>query len=102
MAFWVYMLHCADGSYYTGHTDDLDRRLGQHHAGEVAGYTRSRRPLRLAFAQDFPTREEALAMEIRIKGWTRRKKDALACRDWTALKKLARGRNAGQRRQFRE
>ncbi len=44
MGFWVYMLRCADGSFYVGHTDDLERRLAEHHSGERAGYTSTRRP----------------------------------------------------------
>ena len=44
--FWVYILRCADGSYYTGHTDDLERRMGQYHAGECTGYTAARLPAR--------------------------------------------------------
>lgn len=91
MAFWVYMLRCADGSCYTGHTDDLERRLAQHACGEILCYTYSRRPVSLSFAQDFDSREEALAMEVRIKGWTRRKKEALIAGNWAALKALARG-----------
>ena len=94
MAFWVYMLRCADGSYYTGHTEDLERRIGQHHCGGYAGYTRRRRPLAVVFVQDFDSREGALAMELRIKGWTRRKKEALAKGDWAALRRHARGPNA--------
>jgi predicted GIY-YIG superfamily endonuclease len=88
------MLRCSDGSFYTGHTDNLERRIGQHSSGECGGYTHARRPVTLAFSQDFPTREEALAMEQRIKGWTRAKKEALACRDWAALSRLARGPDA--------
>ncbi len=38
MSFWVYILHCADGSYYTGHTDNLEKRIAEHQAGELPGY----------------------------------------------------------------
>jgi tRNA(Arg) A34 adenosine deaminase TadA/predicted GIY-YIG superfamily endonuclease len=93
MPFHVYILRCADGSYYTGHTDDLDRRLAEHHAGAIPGsYTHDRRPLALAFQQAFPTREEALASEIQIKRWSRAKKEALIAEDWDGLKVLARNR----------
>jgi len=47
MSFWVYILRCADGSYYTGHTDNLEQRIGQHNAGAIEGYTHSRRPVTL-------------------------------------------------------
>jgi putative endonuclease len=58
--FWVYILRCADGSYYTGHTDNLERRIGQYQAGECAGYTATRRPLELIWSQKCVTREEAM------------------------------------------
>ena len=61
--FFVYLLRCADGSYYVGHTDELERRVAQHQAGEVEGYTRERRPVELAWSQETATREEALAAE---------------------------------------
>ncbi len=95
MSFWVYMLKCSDGSYYTGHTDNLELRVAQHHAGEIPGcYTLNRRPLTLAYAQDTASREEALAAEQQIKGWTRAKKEALTAQDWPLLQQLARGRSA--------
>ncbi|WP_420137270.1 GIY-YIG nuclease family protein [Sphingomonas sp.] len=77
MTFWAYVLRCSDGSYYTGHSDDLQQRIAQHHAGEVAGYTRDRRPVTLLWSAEFPTREEALAAELQIKNWSRAKKEAL-------------------------
>ena len=95
MAFWVYILECADGSYYVGHSDNLEERLQQHQAGTLGGYTGTRRPVRLAYAQDFPTREEAFAAEHQIKGWTRRKKEALNRGDWEELRRLARGHLRG-------
>jgi len=97
MSFWVYVLRCSDGSYYTGHTDDLERRIGMHQAGEVAGYTFSRRPVELAFSQECATREEALAAEIRIKGWNRAKKEAMFRGDWAEVNRLSRGKHRRQR-----
>ena len=85
MTFWAYMLRCADGSYYTGHTDPLEQRIGQHQGGAIPGYTQSRRPLTLMWSQEFPSRLEALEAERRIKGWTRRKKEALPRGDWADL-----------------
>ena len=68
MSFWVYILRCADGSYYTGHTDDLEKRVGEHTAGaERSAYTFARRPVELVFADYFDTRDEALVAELRIK-----------------------------------
>ena len=89
MAFWTYILRCADGSYYTGHTDDLERRVGQHEAGEIEGYTQARRPVTLMWSEPFPTREEALAAELKVKDWSRAKKEALFEGDWDAISKAA-------------
>ena len=77
MAFWVYILHCSDGSYYTGHTDNLEKRFSEHQADEIPCYTSTRLPVELVFEQAFPSREEALSAEHRIKGWSRKKKEAM-------------------------
>ena len=92
MSFWVYILRCADGSYYTGHTDDLAKRLAEHQVGHVAGYTATRLPVTLLFSEEFPSREEALASERRIKGWSRKKKEAMMRGDWVEVSRLAKGR----------
>ena len=91
--FWMYILRCADDSFYAGHTDNLERRLDEHHAGRLACYTRSRRPLVLVHVQEFETREEALAIERQIKGWNRAKKQAFIDGDWREVSRLGRGRN---------
>ena len=90
MSFYVYILRCADGSYYTGHTDNLEKRLAAHNAGEIRGYTYSRRPVRLVFQEEFHSREEAFLRERRIKGWSRAKKEALMKGEWTSLQSLSR------------
>ncbi len=90
MSFWVYILRCADNLYYTGHTDNLEERIAKHRSGEIEGYTSTRLPLRLLFSEEFPTREEALACERQIKGWGRRKKEALMRGDWAEVSRLAR------------
>ncbi len=90
MAFYVYMLECADGSIYTGHSDDLEARLAAHQAGTFPGYTHGRRPVRLIYCDTTETRDEAFAMERRIKGWSRAKKLALAGGDWKEIVRLAR------------
>ena len=95
MTFWAYMVRCADDSYYTGHTDDLERRVGQHNLGEVAGYTQTRRPVTLMWSQDFPSRQEAMAAEFQVKGWSRRKKEALSRGDWADLHDAAIPAGAG-------
>ena len=92
MDFWVYILRCADGFYYTGHTDNLEKRIAEHQAGAVPGYTFSRRPVTLVYRETFATREEALASERQIKGWSRRKKEAMIRGDWAEVTRLAKGK----------
>ena len=89
MSFFAYLLLCADGSYYAGHTDNLTHRLGQHQSGECGGYTAKRLPVSLAWSQEFVTLEEALAAELQIKGWSRAKKEALMAGDWGRVSVLA-------------
>ena len=89
MSFYVYILKCADGSYYTGHTDNLESRLSAHQQGEIPGYTETRRPVELVFADGFSSRLDALERERQIKGWSRAKKEALIKRDWECLVKLS-------------
>ncbi|BAV63636.1 TrmH family RNA methyltransferase [Sphingobium cloacae] len=89
MEFYAYILRCSDGSYYTGHTDDLEKRLGQHQAGEIKGYTLDRRPVELMWSAEFGTRAEALASELQIKGWSRKRKEALIAENWEKLKKAS-------------
>ncbi len=92
---WVYILECADGSYYVGSTVDLDGRVSQHNDGRGAAYTRrpGRRPVRLAWAAHFDRVDEAFAFEKRVAGWSRDKKLALIEDRWEDLPKLARRRN---------
>jgi predicted GIY-YIG superfamily endonuclease len=89
MQFWVYLLRCSDGSYYAGHTDNLEARLWQHEQGLYCEWTSRRRPIELVWCEAVPTREEALAFERRIKGWTRAKKKALIVGDWDRIGWLA-------------
>ena len=74
MPSWAYLLLCADGSFYTGCTTDLDTRFGQHQAGTFGGYTAMRRPVELVWAEEFQHIDDAIAAERRIKGWSRAKK----------------------------
>jgi putative endonuclease len=88
--FWVYLLKCADQSYYTGHTDNLENRLTQHHHRDIPGcFTATRLPVQLVFTQEFATRVEALASERQIKGWSRKKKEAFIKGNWEALSAYA-------------
>ncbi len=91
MSFWVYILRCADDSYYTGHTDNLEIRIGEHQSGLCDSYTKTRLPVELLFSQKFPTREEALSAEQQIKVWSRKKKEAMMHNDWKEVSRLAKG-----------
>ncbi len=97
MSFYVYILRCRDGSYYTGHTEDLEVRVAQHQRGTFPGHTHSRRPVELVWSEAFGERYEALTAERQIKGWTRPKMEALIAGDWQRLSNLARNRQEDSR-----
>ncbi|HAU1167928.1 TPA: GIY-YIG nuclease family protein, partial [Legionella pneumophila] len=80
--------------YYTGQTDNLEKRLTQHQDKMIPGcYTSTRLPIQLKFSQEFMSREEALNAERQIKGWSRRKKEALINGDWQALSDYSKRKN---------
>lgn len=88
--YWVYMLHCADDSYYVGVTNNLTMRLEEHHSGFHTGsYTEKRLPIELVYSTTFPYILDAIAWEKRIKRWTRVKKEALIRGDQMALEQLS-------------
>jgi len=90
MAFWVYMLRCSDDRFYTGHTDDLERRIAEHQHGGFCDFTSRRRPVILVWSETFPTRIEAQETDLRIKPWSRAKKQALIDGDWKRLSHFSR------------
>jgi putative endonuclease len=77
MQGFMYILRCADGSYYVGSTIDLDRRVAQHQAGEGADHTRKHGPVELVYYEWYPRVDLAFAREKQVQGWGRRKKEAL-------------------------
>ena len=88
---YLYILLCADGSYYVGTARiTLELRVAQHNAGLFGGYTARRRPVELIFSQHFESISDAVAAERQVKGWTRAKKEALVRGDWERLRLLAR------------
>jgi len=97
MGFWIYILECADRSYYTGQTDNLEQRLYEHEQNIVKCYTSKRLPIRLAYCCEFETREDALARERQIKRWSRKKKQALIAEDWLSLIRLSKCKQAALR-----
>jgi predicted GIY-YIG superfamily endonuclease len=89
--FYLYIFKCANGAFYIGHTDDIDRRLDQHMTKnpELDSYVFRHLPCELVFAECFDSRAEAFEAERRIKKWTRRKKESLIKKDWEGLCILA-------------
>jgi predicted GIY-YIG superfamily endonuclease len=83
---FVYILRCSDGSYYVGSTRDIDSRVEQHNSGLGSRYTSTRTPVDLVFCEEFDDVGDAYAMEKRIQGWSRRKREALIAGDFEALK----------------
>lgn len=77
MAAYTYMLECADGTYYTGWTNDLEKRLSAHNAGKGGKYTSVRRPVTLVYYEEFETKQEAMSREWHIKQLTRKQKEEL-------------------------
>jgi predicted GIY-YIG superfamily endonuclease len=85
---FVYILKCADGSYSTGSTTNLEQRLEQHRTRYFKGYTSSRLPVELVWWSDFQTEHEAFVYERQIKGWSRAKKEALIRDDWNRIHEI--------------
>ncbi|QDB99878.1 MULTISPECIES: GIY-YIG nuclease family protein [Phyllobacteriaceae] len=87
----VYMLRCADGSYYVGSTkQEVEARLWEHNNLPIDSYTARRRPVELVFAEGYDRITDAIARERQIKGWSRRKKEALVALAYESLPALSR------------
>ena len=88
--YFVYILLCSDGSYYTGVTNNIERRVYEHDCGyDTKAYTFSRRPLKLVFCESFNDVNQAIAFEKQVKGWNRKKKEAIINGDWDLLPELS-------------
>lgn len=84
--FYVYILKCSDGSYYTGFTNNVEERVMQHNKGlSLSAYTFTRRPVELVWVETFTDPNIAIDFEKKLKGWSRRKKEALIKEDWNKL-----------------
>jgi len=84
--YFVYILKCRDNSYYTGFTNNLERRLNEHNSGKnKTSYTYDKRPVTLMWFETFNDVLNAIETEKKIKGWSRRKKEALINQDWDKL-----------------
>lgn len=85
----MYILKCADDTYYTGSTIDLERRLIQHHNGKGANYTIERLPVELVYYEEYHRIDWAFYREKQVQGWSRKKKEALINGDLKNLPHLA-------------
>ena len=93
--YLVYIVECSDKSYYAGVTNDLDRRIWEHETGyDKSSYTFKRRPVVLKYFQRFQDIKYAIEWEKQIKGWSRKKKEALFTENWEEIKKLAKSKSA--------
>jgi putative endonuclease len=87
---YLYILRCADGSYYTGTTrSSLEKRVAEHNSATYDGYTAKRRPVTLVYSQWFDRITDAIAAERQVKGWSRAKKEALMRGDFGRLSELS-------------
>jgi len=91
--FFVYILRCADGTYYVGSTTDVPARVAAHNAARGPRFTACRRPVALAHTESFQTMDQARKCEMQIKKWSRAKKEALINEDLAGLHKLSRRRS---------
>ena len=86
---YLYILKCSDGSYYTGTTKNPEKRLYQHNNGLGGDYTKKRLPVKLVFSEGFEKYYDAFKAERQIKGWSRKKKEALINGDFDELVRLS-------------
>lgn len=92
---YMYILKCANGSYYTGSTTDLEMRVEEHRNGLGANFTRKHLPVELVYAEEFSRIEDAFCREKQIQGWTRKKKEALIAGNFDKLKEFAKAGSTG-------
>ncbi len=99
--YYVYILKCSDNSYYTGVTSNLEIRLLQHQSGKYPeNYTHHRSPVELVFSYEFNEIEQAITFEKQVKGWSRKKKEAIINDNWEKLKDLSICQNESHHKNF--
>ena len=89
----MYILLCSNGQYYTGSTNDLERRMEQHLNGEGANFTKKNPPIEFVYCEEFDRIDEAFYREKQVQGWSQAKKDALIKGDKNKLHELAECKN---------
>src|SRR5271169_295023 len=88
--YYIYILQCADGSYYTGVTNNVEKRFYEHQEGLIEScYTHNRRPVKLMYIEESSDVLATISREKQIKGWTRKKKEALIAKDHEKLIELS-------------
>lgn len=91
--YYVYIVKCSDNSYYTGFTNDLERRINEHNDGlNPESYTYTRKPVELFFYHEFNDVNQAIRFEKQVKGWSRKKKEAIINDNWDLLPMLSKNR----------
>lgn len=89
MKGYMYILLCNDGSYYTGSTNDLERRMAEHFSGNGANHTKKHPPVKLLYYEEFQRIDEAFYREKQVQGWSRKKKEALINGQYEKLPELS-------------
>ena len=98
---FVYILLCADGTYYTGVTSNLEKRLVEHKSGKnIGSYVSKRLPIKLVYYEHFMDINQAIEWEKRIKKWSQKKKESLINDNWERLKELSRCQNESSHENF--
>jgi putative endonuclease len=97
---YMYILECSDGSFYTGSTVNLEKRLREHQSGEGANHTKKRLPVKLNYYEEFDRVQDAFYREKQIQGWSRKKKLALITNKTNKLPELSECRNESHFRNF--
>lgn len=90
--YFVYIVECIDGSYYTGVTSELEKRINEHNSGFYKGITSTRLPVKFVYSNRFTEINDAIKAEKQIKGWSRAKKEALIIGDFELIKLLSKGK----------
>jgi putative endonuclease len=93
MKGYMYILLCSNGLYYTGSTNDIERRLAEHQNGEGANFTRKHLPVELLYYEEFQCIEDAFDREKQVQGWGRKKKEALINGEQNKLQELSECKN---------
>lgn len=101
MKGWMYILECADGSYYTGSTNNIKLRIAQHQSGNGANHTKKRLPVKLVYFEEFTRVEKAFYREKQVQRWTRKKKEALIYGNFVELNKLAECQNGTHSKNYK-